>query len=260
MQLTLISFPDYLLLVFHRKFGRNPTLKEIQTVYEFPEDENSDEYQMKNEIFLWYFDEYLVACTGKKLYGPDVRYYTRAIKTIQRDGKNALVVPLKAEALGMAMFENCEDKWKEICPKKAKDPNWRIPTYSKKNTSTHKYNKTKWTDPAAAKERGGGWSDEGYAAFNQYMKLIQQIRKKDKENGWRMYNLGLEMMRDKHGITATSATETAASKKKKSSSKKRKADVAALEAATEYEDVDDEYSDHSDSPEEPETEENTNDE
>ena len=227
-------------------------------MYELPEDENSDRYQMKKEILLWYFDEYLVACTGKKLYGPETRYYNRATKTIQRDGKNALIVPLKAEALGQAMFENCEDKWKEICPHKAKNPKWKIPNYSSKDPSTHKYHKTKWSNPATAKERGGGWTDEGYAAFNTYMKKIQQIRKRDKEDGWRMYNLGLEMMRDKHGITANSPTEEVAAKsKKKKGNKKRK--VAALEAGINCEEVEDEFSVHTDS-EEPQNADNTNEE
>ena len=227
-----------------------PKLEEIQNVYELPEDENSEEYQMKTGILLWYFDEYLVACTGKKLFGPDIRYFNRATKTIKRDGKNALIVPLKAEALGQAMFENCEDKWNEICPKKAKNPKWKIPNYSGTDTSTHKYHKTLWSNPATAKERGGGWTDEGYAAFNGCMKKIQSIRKKDKQDGWRMYNLGLQLMRDNHGITAASAVEAAAAKNKKAS-KKRKAAVAALPAEVEYEDVEDDYSTHTDS-EEPE--------
>ena len=65
-----------------------------------------------------------------------------------------------------------------------------------------------------------------------------------------MYNLGLQLMRDNHGITAASAVEAAAAKNKKAS-KKRKAAVAALPAEVEYEDVEDDYSTHTDS-EEPE--------
>ena len=187
------------------------TLEDMKTVYDLPPDDDP-KYDEKKRILLWYFDIYLPAATGKEAYGPTVRYYKRSTKGCKVAGEGMAVIPQEVEAFGLLLFENCLPKWKHICPKKAEDPTWSVSQLDRNDKANEKYHETKWTDGKTGQVQGGGWSQEGYDAFNSYIMHISKIREEDKKNQWAVHELALQLMRDEHGITDT----------KKSAPKKRK--------------------------------------
>ena len=101
---------------------------------------------------------------------------------------------------------------------KARNSKWNIPQYSKDNTSTHQYHATKWTDAKTGKDQGGGWDTSAYPVFASYIKTIQAIREADKKKGFPVQKMCLELIQEKHGITA----EAERPKKRKRGGKKPK--------------------------------------
>ena len=191
-----------------------PTLQDLLTVCDLPA-EDTPNYQEKVDILVWYFDHYLVAAAGNCAYGKETRWYKHATKTIKVEGKNQSVVLWQAEAFGLLVFENCLEKWSHICPQKAKDPNWNVPKSNKKDARTLKYHATKWTDGKTGQQQGGGWKQGAYDQYAVYQKHIVAVRKKDRENQWASYNLALELMRNKHGVTAAEAPVARKNKRKR---------------------------------------------
>ena len=187
-------------LAFVKKFQRMPTLDDLKTVYDLPPD-TDPKYNEKKDILLWYFDSYLPAAAGNKAYGPTVRYYKRSTKSVKIGGLRLAVIPMQVEAFGILVFENCLPKWQHICPKKAEDPTWTVPKQKKDDPANDKYHVTKWSDGKIGQVQGGGWSQEGYDAFNHYLTHVSKIRADDKANSWTIHNFALQLMRTENGIT-----------------------------------------------------------
>ena len=193
------------------------TVEDLKTVYELPADTDA-KYDEKKRILLWYFDYYLPAAAGKEAYGPLTRYYKRSTKGCKVEGRAMAVIPQEVEAFGLLVFENCWPKWQHICPKEAEDPSFSVTQLNRNNKANEKYFETKWTDGKTGQVQGGGWSQEGYNAYNDLIKHVSKIREDDKKNRWAVHELALELMRTEHGITEANPAPT----------KKRKRGKAAL--------------------------------
>lgn len=215
-----------------------PTVDDLKTVYNLPPS-TDDTYEEKKAVLLWYFDVYLPAAAGNDVYGPTVRYYKRSTKAIKVGGKVMPVITLQVEAFGLLVFENCLPKWTHICPKKAQDGGWSIPTRSKNKPENEKYWVTKWTDGKTGQIQGGGWTQDGYDEFSAYVKHVSEVRSKDKEHGWAVHELALQLMREEHGITETNL---AAPKKRKRGGKVALAPLKEIGPSWEMPDVEDTFS------------------
>ncbi len=195
-----------------------PKLEDFTDVYNIP-DKKDPAYRGKIDVLVWYIDNYVVACAGLNLCNTHTRRYQMMSDpvTLPND-KKVPMVPVEAEAFGWLMFQNCEAKWSKIVPLKITDPNFKIPPFSKDDTSTHQYHDTKWTDAKTGKDQGGGWDTSAYPVFASYIKTIQAIREADKKKGFPVQKMCLELIQEKYGITA----EAERPKKRKRGGKKPK--------------------------------------
>ena len=215
-----------------------PTLEDFTDVYNIPEKEDPS-YQGKMDVLLWYIDVYLVACVGQTLYNNTNRFYLLMSSPVVLPNEEDRVpmVPVEAEAFGWLMLENCLEKWMIIVPTKAKNPNWKIPQYSKNDESTHKYYKTKWTDAKTGKDQGGGWDPASYRVLASYMTTIQNMREADKKNGHPIQKMCLSLLQEKYGVT-----EKPPAKKRRRGDKKQK--LAPVDETNFVLQVKDEFDDH----------------
>ena len=245
-------FPPFF-TVFFKQFKRVPTIEEMDTVYDLPEDKDSDVYKEKLKVLTWYCDVYLEAAAGKEFYGPGKRFYFRATATTKLEDvsgkttRQVKVVPLQSEALGRVMFHNCISKWENICPMKAvHGKDWPIPKRTKDNKNDleiKKYHETKYSNPDAGQVKGGGWSDAGLEKYDECRADIKKIRDQDKKDKHALHNMCLALIRDKHGITA----DTPAPKKRRKKNPQvgpRKKKYVPKVVEDDFEDEDD-FSTHS---------------
>lgn len=212
-----------------------PTLKEMREVYQLPE-ETDPTYDYKKSLLLWYTDHYLPVAAGLEYYGPTIRYYKMAIEATKVEGVKTHLVTKESEAMGLLMYENCLEKWKEIVDMKSKDPDWKVPDWNKEDEDTWKYHKTQWSDGKSGQVAGGGWKPAAYTAFNKYIGHFKKFRAEDKKNKWVIHKLCLQMMREANEITATVYS------KKRSRSKK---DAAPAPIYDDIEELSDDFSVHS---------------
>ena len=212
----------------------------MKTVHTMPPPSSSALYKFKKALLLWYFDEWLPAINGMEYYSIKIRTAQMAVSKVDLpNGTKAAAVPLKGEAFGLIMYENYYEKWKLIAPKRANNPNFKIPNYKKDDETTHKWHKTKWSDSSSGKTTG--WNPQVYEAFSGYIKHIKDVREADRKNGWTTYKIALELMKVKHNVTTDD--DTASNKKQKTSSgsarvEKRKYNI--LEVSDVETDTDDE--------------------
>ncbi len=231
---------------FYKQFGKHLTVDILVSVREdLPEDEESDEYKEKEKLRTWYFDFWLPACAGNQHYGPHRRCYYRATKAV-KDGNpqhpKVAYVPIHSEALGLVMMMNCAPKWKHVIPKKAENPSWSVPAYSKSDKNTWKYNKTVWSDNKSGKVVAGGWKEGAIIEFNAQLEILKKFRAADRANEHKFYNSGLELLRKKHGVTEEEPAAVG---------KRRKRKAGALEDRatpkfTEVDEIEDDFSVYSD--------------
>ena len=128
------------------------------------------------------------------------------------------MVPVEAEAFGWLMWENCLEKWTIIVPKRAKNPNWKIPQYSKHDESTtHQYHKTKWTDAKTGNHQGGDWDPASYRVMSSYTTTIQGLHEADKKNRHPIQKMCLSLLQEKYHVT-----EKPPAKKRRRGDKKQK--------------------------------------
>jgi hypothetical protein len=210
-----------------------------------PKEDDTAEVQAEKQAILgWYFDSWLPACAGIEHYGPKVRYYHRATKGCPvLGGAKVAYVPIAAEALGLVIFENCEQKWKHIVPKKVKDPNWKVPTYNKSDKTTHKYHVTKWSDGSSGQVTCGGWKDEGVTKFGEHMKAIETFRAKDKKDKHKFYQFGLNLLRELHGVNDTKAPGLSGRKRKRPTLEKQAPKIPTVNET--FSEDEDDFSMHS---------------
>jgi hypothetical protein len=115
-------------------------------------------------------------------------------------GKMVAYVSAESEGFGRVIYSNSYERWCIIIPEMAADSDWRMPKYSKSNTETHKWHKTKWTDPHSGKVEGAGWRPGAFTAFNTAVKDIVKFRKADKAKGYKIVRKCKKLVQDKHGV------------------------------------------------------------
>lgn len=229
------------------------TAQQLQDVYKMKptEGDNEEKAKAKKDFVTWYFDHWLPACAGVDHYGHTKRWYKKATAPVVVNMKLGLkvpLVPMQAEALGFVIMENCESKWKHIVPKKAADPNWKVPVKSK---DTAKYHKTKWSDSNTGQVKGGGWHEDAVTQYSNHLTNIEKFRggeRKDEKDKkvTSFYTLGLEYVREKNQVQ-TDVHITSKKRKRSSPSLERKKPVAIHKVKDSFsDDEEDAYSLQSD--------------
>ena len=211
------------------------------TVYDLPEDTNSNEYKKKVKILLWYSDWFLPMTAGLEFYSTNIRHYQRATAGVTIWGKKTKHITLHDEAMACLLYENCLPKWKLIVPKRAENPKWNIP----QGKEHKKYRETKYSDPNSGQVRGRGWKNEGYDAFIQHCERIQEIRATDRKNGHTLYKFCLDLMRKDNEVTATRAVVNATARRDKRKHSPKKAAPVTPMKKIEEEVHESDYTEHS---------------
>lgn len=73
-------------------------------------------------ILLWYQDRWMPIVVGLEYWDNKYRHYELPTDKVKlRDGNEWVHVTISSEAFGLAMYENCRDKWEEIMKLKAEN-------------------------------------------------------------------------------------------------------------------------------------------
>jgi hypothetical protein len=184
-----------------------PTIEEFKDVYILP-DETDATYDKKRRLLTWYANDWLVKCAGYEHYGPTVRPFKLAVSSKKLDGIRVPIVAMESEAFGRLMFENCRDKWIHIVPEKIKNDKWEIPSFDKKDKTTHKYHHTKYSDKNARQVKGAGWSPQAFDDLSQYITDVKAFRKEDRGNGNAIHKLCKDLIREEMKVTDDKFTLT----------------------------------------------------
>lgn len=217
--------------VWYDEHKEMPTVDMMKHVWTLP-DEKDPAYEKKALFLMWYVDTWLPYAAGHENWGPTIRYWHKLTDTRKIGTQDKILVTVQSEAFAWLILDNCFNKWKVITKHREDDSSKKIPDYNEKDTSTHKFYDTKWSDQHSGAIEGGGWQAGAYPVFNTYMKLVHAFRKKDEKAGYELQDLVKAWLRDLHSINSPEY-----SKKKK----QKKNDTTALDPAT-FEEID-EYDD-----------------
>ena len=102
-----------------------PTQDEMNGVYDIPEEEG-DERNLACDTLLWYTEHYLQGCAMYEEWNIKISGYFKATdKKPKFDGSpgSEPYITVQMEAFGLFMFENCEERWRNIFLLK-KSHNW----------------------------------------------------------------------------------------------------------------------------------------
>lgn len=177
------------------------------------------ENAVKKQIFIWYYDVYLVACLPKEFWKEDIRYYQLLTDEINIFGKMKGLVTVSSEAFALLMWENCRDKWINYFKyKEANGEKAAIPKGKEPGAQDHL---AKWSDGKEGQVLYGGWKEEAYVKFEELKKTLKAWRAAD--TGKLGPKLALKYMRTLHKRTGKFPEDD----KKKGSSRKRKTTGAA---------------------------------
>ena len=171
------------------------------------------ENAIRKELFIWYFDQYLVAVLPREFWKEDIRCYKLLTDTIEIGGRQRVLVSVTSEAFGLLMWENCHQKWinyfrlKDEKGEKAKVPQGKEP-----GAEAHL---AKWSDGTDGQVLYGGWKDEAYDRFEELKKEIKAWRKAEEESGKKGQALARKYMRLVHEKTGETPQEDKKSKRKK---------------------------------------------
>jgi len=182
-----------------------PTVDELKAVHDIPEADGPKKDKAL-ALKLWYFDAWLPHCGGCDHYGVTIRPYVLATEPKILPNGDTMKEPnvtVQGEAFGLVMLDNCRDKWIAIFQ-------WRdingygqgvnLPKYNKDNEDTHKLYDCKWSDNKVGK--GTGWKPAAGRALKEYCKFIDNIRRKDAKEDNVRYELGKQLLREHHEVTA----------------------------------------------------------
>jgi hypothetical protein len=200
---------------YFKKHDTLPTVRQLMNVYNLPA-ESDPTYEEREELLLWYHDELLPMALGQEQCAPKIRHYFSPVT--KRDYGNGIEMPTVTcigEGFGLVVYDNCRTKWLAILPKKIANDNWKVPKWSKTDTSTHKYHVTRWSDSRNGQVKDGGWGPGAFAAMNEYIQFIHKRRVDDRKSGFAKHKFAFEIMRRKNDITFDSPKEKARSKKKR---------------------------------------------
>ena len=158
------------------------------------------------------------AMVGNAYWGAEDKKYHHMLDKMDVGGKMVARCPAKSEAMGRVIYSNCHEKWEIIILQMAHDSDWRVPTYSKNDSDTHKWHKTKWSEAHSGKVEGAGWQPGAYTAFNEAVKDIINFRAEDKKQGFKMIKFCKKVVRAKYKVVEKVAT----GKRKRKSDKPEK--------------------------------------
>ena len=209
-------------------------MDKIRTVWDLPEKperESGPEYEAftrKMVVFVFWVDGILPAAAGTDDFGLTIRAYHLAVDKIEfKDGKMRQAVTVPTEAFAYLMYENCREKWEATLTYRDGNKKKTVPKYNKEDESTHVYHIGKWSDSKSGQVKGGGWHPDAFTAFNEYCDKVKKFRQQDKKDGWELYKLMKDVIRDKHDITG----------EQHSKKRKRKKSADPEEAALKYVDL-----------------------
>jgi len=180
---------------------------EIKNVWVLP-DASDPSYAYKVELLTWYVGKLLPYAVGNEWLPPHVLFYKIIVEPVMvtigaQAPKKQPSCSAWSESMGWVIYENCYDKWKLICEARDKDPEFKVPKYNKDKEDTHKWNKTKWSDPRGGKVELGGWKPAAHNALKDNRQTIVAFRKQDHANKFPVMKLALKLVRAKEEITAT---------------------------------------------------------
>ena len=151
-------------------------------------------YNRKKSIFVWYLNEWLPWVAGLEHWGPEIRVKKLPTDTMELvTGEDKVCVTCASEAFGLAVYDNCREKWAVGIPWMIKNNKTSIPEWKKKQPDTHQYF-CRWTSEKTGAR--GGWSNDGIKAFCGYISKIQSFRETDEANGKPIQKLGREFIAD----------------------------------------------------------------
>ena len=133
----------------------------------------------------------------------DKRFYKLATFTTNVEGKEVPLVTIQLEAFGITALANFTPKWTAIASQKAQHgQGWKVPT--NKQGPNAKYHASLWSSGSQGKSNKGlgGWSQDAYKDWYKNQEIIDAIRKKDKDQNWKMYTTGRYLMRKHHNVEA----------------------------------------------------------
>ena len=182
-------------------------MEEIKDVWNLP-DKSDKTYAYKLELLVWYVGKLLPYCVGNEWLPTSHLHYKTIVDPVQveignKDAKKVPAASATSEAMAWVIYENCFDKWVLICNERSKDHTWKVPKYNKSNRETHKWHKTKWSDPNGGKAALAGWKPAAHGALKEAKRAIMTIRRNDAENKFQLMKLVLRTIREQEGITAT---------------------------------------------------------
>ena len=158
----------------------------------------------KQKIFDLYVDVLLFKLLGKECWDTVVRHYHCPTDQIDpKDVTKGEYIRVSSEAMVVAIFKNCLDKWKYIAD------------CHKKNTKVDRKNnkfKVDFIESKKGQQKWGGWNEEGRKYHADIAVEINQARAQ--EHVKEMEKACLQRLRAEHGIENCDA-------KKKSKKRKR---------------------------------------
>ena len=199
-----------------------PTREEIWDVLQLSESElENPENDVKKQLFLWYYDQWLPAILPREFWKEDIRYYKLLTDTIEIAGKQKVLVTVSSEAFGLLMWENCREKWINFCDFKDKNGEKApLPIGKEEGAELHL---AKWSDGSAGQVKYGGWKEEAYVRFEALKKEVKGWRNQDALSGKSGQKLAFKLMRAANKRKGKTPLED----KKKTSRKPKKTVQAA---------------------------------
>ena len=201
--------------MWYNVHGYVPTVEQMKNVYNIPpKEEDEKKHQHALDFLLWYSDVYLPATAMEANYGKSIRFYKKAVAGVRIKGEMKVAVESAAEAYGLLVLDNCYTKWCALAPEITKNPKFKPPKFDKSNPDTFPFHDTKYSDARGG--QGKGWKEEeARPVFESFKEAIKAFRKKEKEKNWPTYQLCLDLIRTKHGITETEAQRKKGRKRKR---------------------------------------------
>ena len=160
-------------------------------------------------IMEMYWDSLLFKVVGKEYWDPNKRHYSLISTAKRSDGVN-LCIHEGTEAILVAIYTNCWERWQYMAECKRKNVK-----YDRQNSKAD----TKFIDSNKGQARWGGWNDAGRAYFLETRIKVEEARAQ--ENAQKLEQECLDRLRVIHKIVVSDGEQP------KKKSKKRKA--AALE-------------------------------
>ena len=160
---------------FYAKHGFIPAADQVLDALQVTEEhlEKAENSQQK-EIFVWYFNEYLVGVLGKQHWSKEHRMMIYPTSRVEMaDGDSRVLLTRTVEAFGLVMLDNCHEKWKNMIEyKKQHGESADLP----KGKVDGKPFRGKYSDAFNGQKKYGGWTEEGLERFSVIMGEVKAWR------------------------------------------------------------------------------------